>query len=723
MKALSRVLARGLPSLLLALACMSGCARPQGVFRRAPVILVSVDTLRADHLPAYGYRGVDTPSLDALQKDSVVFDNALSPVPLTLPAHSSLFTGLLPYQHGVRDNVGYRLSPRTTTLASFLRQRGYSTGGAVSAFVLDHATGIAEGFDRYLDDVEMRVPGEALGQVQRSGSDTEELLEQWISEQPPGKPLFAFLHLYEPHSPYAPPEPFKSRYARNPYDGEIAAADAIVGRFLGFLKSKQIYDKAIVVFLSDHGEGLGDHGEDEHGIFLYREELHVPLFVKLPGGARAGERIGSPAGLVDVFPTVAALLGEKVPFTLSGEPLLAGGARPGADRRLYAETLYPRLHFGWSDLASLTDGRYQYIEAPRPELYDWTRDSAEKTDLSAGLPPAFRSMRAQLLATERPLQAPGAADAETIKKLASLGYIASRAPDAAAKDLPDPKDGIRMVGQLREASRLIALRREDDAVALLRSLTAENPRMLEAWELLTRALRQAGRPREALESLERADRLQPGTPQILAGLSDLSLENGDLAKALSLAQAAIAAGATDVAPLLARIDLEAGNLARAREEALEAIASRGRDQGPLVLLAEIETKAGNLEAALVALRRADALGKGHPPMMNLEATRGDVLSRMGEEKAAEEAFSAEIRSFPENLDAWSRLALLYASAGRTGEFRNLLSRMTAQMPGRKSLEAAARVCEIVGDQKGARAWRDRAASSPSSRSSSGRRTD
>jgi tetratricopeptide (TPR) repeat protein len=235
--------------------------------------------------------------------------------------------------------------------------------------------------------------------------------------------------------------------------------------------------------------------------------------------------------------------------------------------------------------------------------------------------------------------------------------------------------------------------------------------MLEAWELLTRVLRRSGRPREALEALEHADRLQPGTPQILAGLSDLSLECGDLARARSLAQAASAAGATDVAPLLARIDLTAGDLARAREEALEAIASRDRDQGPLVLLAEIETKAGNLEAALAALRRADALGRGRPPMMNLEATRGDVLSRMGDEKAAEEAFAAEIRSFPENLDAWSRLALLYASAGRDREFRNLLSKMTAQVPGRKSLEAAAHVCEIVGDKKGARAWRGRAGAS------------
>ena len=299
------------------------------MFPRAPVILVSVDTLRADHLPAYGYREVETPGLDALQKDSVVFDNALSPVPLTLPAHTSLFTGLLPYQHGVQ---GQR---RLSALARDDHARDASSGsaairpGAPSPPSSSTMRPESRRASTITGTTSRCAPSaEALGRVQRSGAATEELLEKWIGAQAPEKPLFAFLHLYEPHSPYDPPEPFRSRYAARPYDGEIAAADAVVGRFLGFLKSKRIYDKAIVVFLSDHGEGLGDHGEDEHGIFLYREALRVPLFVKLPGNARAGERIAAPAGLVDVFPTVAALLGEKVPFALAGEPLLAGGAQP-----------------------------------------------------------------------------------------------------------------------------------------------------------------------------------------------------------------------------------------------------------------------------------------------------------------------------------------------------------------------------------------------------------
>ena len=212
-------------------------------------------------------------------------------MPLTLPSHASLFTGLLPYQHGVRDNLGYRLGKDHPTLATRLKASGYATGAAISAIVLDRGTGIGEGFDFYDDAIEARESAQAIGQLQRSGDDTRRRLESWIGSRPSDGRLFAFFHLYEPHSPYDPPEPLKGRYRSNPYDGEVAAADAITGRFLDFLRERKIYDRALIVFLSDHGEGLGDHGEDEHGIFLYREAIRIPLFVKLPGGRRAGERV------------------------------------------------------------------------------------------------------------------------------------------------------------------------------------------------------------------------------------------------------------------------------------------------------------------------------------------------------------------------------------------------------------------------------------------------
>src|SRR5262245_37641685 len=418
-----RWLLAGLAGATLCLAFACGGANGSGSAAGAPVVVISVDTLRADHLPAYGYRGVATPGLDALRKDSVLFENAYSHVPLTLPSHTTLFTGLLPPQNGVRDNLGYALGPGPATLASALKAKGYATGGAVSSIVLSHATGVSRGFDFYEDSVEPTRMNQTLSRVQRDGAETTALLAEWVHARGEG-PFFAFLHLFEPHSPYEPPEPYRSRYPLA-YDGEIARADEIVGAFLKGLKERGIYDRALIVFLSDHGEGLNDHGEDEHGVLLYREAIHVPLLVKLPRGKRAGETIATPVALVDVFPTVAEQVGVPLPAGLAGRSLFAKAASPpeGAARRIYSETLYPRLHLGWSDLASLVDDRNQYIESPRPELYDIVTDPGEKTDLAAGLPPAFRSMRVELAGMARPLQAPGTSDPEQVKKLASLGYI------------------------------------------------------------------------------------------------------------------------------------------------------------------------------------------------------------------------------------------------------------------------------------------------------------
>ncbi|HEY3205267.1 MAG TPA: sulfatase-like hydrolase/transferase [Thermoanaerobaculia bacterium] len=700
-------LARRLVPVALATILAGGvaCRGVSSVFPGAPVVVIVVDTLRADHLPVYGYKGVETPNIDRLAKDSIVFDNAISHVPLTLPSHATLFTGLLPFENGVRDNLAYRLSKDRTTLASFLRGRGYATGGAISAVVLEKATGIGEGFDFYDDALEIKNLAEAMGHVQRSGGATEKLVEGWVEKQPPDKPLFAFLHLYEPHSPYEPPEPFKSRYASSPYDGEIATSDAIVGDFVRFLKGKGIYDRALLVFLSDHGESLGAHGEGEHGIFLYRDTTRIPLFVKLPGSVRAGSRVFVPAGIADVFPTVLSVLGEKPPGPLPGISLLALAQAPTA-RRIYSESLYPRLHFGWSELASLTDDRYQYIEAPKPELYDWKADPAEANNLAGGLPPAFRSMRVSLGAMSRPMQAPGMADPEAVKKLAALGYISVTAPNLTEKDLPDPKDRIHTLDRLRDAGTLLVQHRDEEAVAVLRAATAENPRMLDTWETLTRTLRKMGRVKEAREALREADRLSPATVQILLGLCDLSVELKDFRNARIYLEAARAVGATNIEPELAAIALGEGDLATARREALGAREKRPSSRAPLLQLARIEQQGGNLPRALDYLDEALRLGASgdQRPIFNLQAIRADVLAHMGREREAEEAFRAELKDFPENLDAWQRLAFLYASQARAKDFRALLEEMTSRLPTSGSFEAAAKVSEVVGDRRGALEW-------------------
>jgi arylsulfatase A-like enzyme/tetratricopeptide (TPR) repeat protein len=675
----------------------SSCVRRPERFPGSPVILISIDTLRADHLPAYGYSAVETPNLDALARDSVVFEEAFSQVPLTLPSHVSLLTGQLPFRTGVRDNVGYRLGAEPATLAQELGRKNYVTGAAVSAFVLDHGTGIARGFDFYEDSIELTRVGEVLGRIRRPGEHTEKLLEDWIGRQDAARPLFAFLHLYEPHAPYAPPEPFKSRYASQPYDGAIAQADAITGRFLEFLKRRRLYERSLIVFLSDHGEGLGDHGEDEHGIFLYREDLRVPLFLKLPGQKLAGRRFREPAALVDVSPTILSIVAQA-PLGSAGIPLVSGENRAG--RRIYSETLYPRYHFGWSDLASLTGDRYQYIHAPRPELYDWKADPAEKRNLASGAPAPFRSMRAEIQGMDRPLQGPGPSDPETLRKFAALGYLGTAAPPSGTEALPDPKEKIGSVDVLKDANRLLASHREAEAIALLQKLGNENPRMLDVWESLSNALRRTGRPKEAAEALARADRLQPGTPQILLGLADLSLASGDLQKARGFAEAAGAAGARDAALELGTIALAAGDLKTAREEAALAAQASPASRGPRVLLAEIEIRAGRPEVALAEVAKCSL----EPPLMNLQTVRGDAFARLGRAEEAIGAFQSEIANFPENLYAWSKLAFVYAGSGRKEDFHRTLSEMVAKNPSAHAYALAGQLAKVVGDSAEEKRW-------------------
>ncbi len=267
-----------------------------------PIFIISIDTLRSDRLPIYGHKGVQTPNIDALRADGILYEHAYAHTPLTLPSHTSMFTGLLPADHGVRDNIGYSLRDGVPTIAELLKARGYATGAAVSSFVLRTETGVARGFDFYEDDVEaMAGKARFISNIQRAGGATVGVASEWIAKQQ--KPVFFFLHLYDPHTPYEAPEPFRSQYA-NRYDGEIAYSDHVVGEFLQSLKNAGLYDKSMIVLMSDHGEGLNDHGEEEHGMFLYREAIQVPLVVKLPEQALAGKSVAAAAQLIDIVPTI-----------------------------------------------------------------------------------------------------------------------------------------------------------------------------------------------------------------------------------------------------------------------------------------------------------------------------------------------------------------------------------------------------------------------------------
>ncbi len=697
-------------ALLLGTALGAAACRGRATFPKAPVLVISIDTLRADHLPAYGYHDVATPALDALRRDAVLFENAYSHVPLTLPSHVTMLTGQLPPQAGVRDNTGYVLSPDHPTLAERLRGSGYACGAAVSAVVLAKTSRIDRGFDFYDDNVEAAAPGLPLGAIQRSGFESERIAEGWVGGHA-DRPFFFFLHLYEPHTPYAPPEPFASTYRDRPYDGEIATADAIVGKFLAFLKARGLYDGAVVILMSDHGEGLGDHGEEEHGLLLYRESLHVPLLVKLPGRRRAGESIARPVGLVDVFPTVLELVGLDVPRGIAGAPLLAPASPRDKTRAIYSETLFPRYHFGWSDLAALTDDRYSYIHGPRAELYDIVADPRQKRDLSAGLPPAYRSLRAELLAMPRPRQAPGASDPEQIRKLASLGYIGQASPSETAENLPDPRDHVAELEEMRDALALYSQRRYAEAAAAFRVLLAKNPAMADAWGSLAEAEHKLGRHEASLAALERQDRLTPGSPHILLSFANQYLELQDLDRARLYAERALAANAPPEAnEVLARIALARRDWPEAERQANLALEGHQGRKLPYIVLAQVRRARGDLPGALQMLDEVQAKlqSSGQGEMSNLHYFRADILARMDRTAEAEAEFRKELSIFPDNTAAWTGLALLHASLGQPEATRRDLEDLLRTVPTPRGYAAAAETLRILGDPESARRLEERA---------------
>ncbi|HTG35021.1 MAG TPA: sulfatase-like hydrolase/transferase [Thermoanaerobaculia bacterium] len=691
---------------LLAAACGRDASPGPGRFPGAPVILITVDTLRADHLPVYGYRQVETPNIDGLRRDSVLFERVYSHCPMTLPSHVSMFTGALPTENGVRNNIGYRFEgAKFRTLAEELRERGYATGAAVSSYVLRSDTGIDDGFEYYEDSIAVATAG-AMSEHQRSGRETLKHALAWIlghREQP----FFFFLHLYEPHAPYAPPEPFKSRYP-SAYDGEIATADALVGELVRSLKASGLYDPAIVIFTSDHGEGLWDHGEDQHGILLYREALWVPLLVKLPGSHQAGS-ISRPTPLSHLFGTVLRLVGIDLPSRPASWFDAGGEARP-----IYSETLYPRIHLGWSELRSLIDGRYHYIEAPTPELYDLERDPGETRNLITVERREASRLRKEMQAYPATAAALGAIDPEDARRLAALGYVGTPR-ERGAGPLPNPRDEIKNLARIKAAFRLADEHRLDEAVAALRSLLQENPKLQDAWSKLGEVLVESGRYDEAIEvyrsAIAHAERFSPDLALALGFAYLKHGSTGDTAAAATHARLALTTHPREANELLARVALAEGRFDAAEEHVRSALQDGDRQPATLLLLADVERTAGKLEQALrtvqEAEQRAAELGVGR--LQGADFLRGDLLARLDRPEEATAAYRREIAAFPQHLQAYANLAVILMIQGRSAEANELLGQMARSNPHRGAFLLAAKTLETFEDRQGAARWRQRAA--------------
>ena len=714
----------------------SGGPATAGDAVRPPIVLISIDTLRSDRLPAYGYDGVETPAIDRLAAEGILFERAYTHVNVTLPSHVSVFTGLLPPEHGVRDNAGYRLDEAIPTLAAELGQAGYATGGFVSSYVLRAETGIARGFDVYDDEVGFET-GQQLGRLQRSGAETLAAASEWLGGVA-GSPFFLFLHMYEPHAPYAPPPPFAGRYD-NPYDGEVAASDAVVAGLIERLEELGVYEEALVVLLSDHGEGLMDHGEMDHLILIYREVLQVPLILKLPGAERAGERVAAGAQLSDVAPTVYALAGLPAPDGLAGLDLrglgglaaagvpaglaardgpaglaaLDGPAGPGsgpaaaspagAPRRIVSESVYPRIHFGWSDLASIVEGDLHFIESPEPELYRLSEDPGERNNVIQEERAAARRLRAALQEIDRTLTSPAEDDPETRRRLESLGYLSGGAR-SGAESLADPKSRIGVVADLGRAARLIDSGDLAEAEEALRAVLAAEPQLVLAWQQLGDLLERRGRPGQALRAYRQAFEESAGDASS-AGLkvAELLLLEGRVEEAREHALAVVDRSpmANDV---LAQAALREDDVEAAGEYLERAVAARGFRVRPLITRTVWLNRQDRYEEALALSDEvlAEFGDRGDREILgHLYLYRGAALAALGRDEEAESAYREAMGLRPDLLGAYSSLAFLQALTGRGGEVGRTLQEMVTVNPNPAAYAEAVRALRAMNDRRSA----------------------
>jgi arylsulfatase A-like enzyme/Flp pilus assembly protein TadD len=586
------------------------------------IFLVTIDTLRADHVHCYGYEPIATPTLDLLAKSGIRFAEAYTPSPITNTSHTTILTGLLPSDHGVTD-FALPLAATHPTLAELLKKQGYHTAAFIGAVILDSkslAPGLDRGFDYYDNFPQHPTTKSRWGRVERRGMDVVQHAEKWLTAHNP-EPRFVWIHLYDPHDPYEPPPPYSEKYKGRLYDGEIAYADSALGEFISYLKTHAWFDNAIMVVVGDHGEGLGEHGEDTHGIFLYDSTIHVPLIMKLPRAANASAVVDAQVRTTDIVPTILDLAAVPAPDGLDGESLRSFFAGSGADRTAIGETDYP-LRFGWAPLRSVRQAGFKFIEAPRPELYGLRSDAQELHNVYTPWDANVQKFRSQLaeLRNKQPKQeqaSTGAVGKGTTDELRALGYLG--ASDALTSTtvpepslLPDPKDKIQEQNLLHTA--MLAT---DD-----------------------------GRTSDARTALEKVLQSDPKSPTALLQLGQLELDAGNASKAADYLKRATDARPEDATAAFdyARALDQTGDLPRARE----------------VLTGTLKLNPSQFSARLLM---------------------GQICLRQQDPKAAEDQLEAALLLRPHNAEAQLALARAMVAQNELPDAVNLLQTLAKSQPG------------------------------------------
>jgi len=640
-------------SITLALLCQAVpvAQRTADRSQQANLLLITIDTLRADHLGSYGYTGVRTPVLDALAREGVRFSSAFSPVPLTLPAHCSILTGTYPTFHGVRDNSGFVLAPSQVTLAKVMKRAGYRTAAFVGAFVVDSKFGLGQGFDYYFDHFDLsRFENVSPGYIQRTGDEVVRETIRWLESQRAntGGPFFVWTHLYDPHDPYTPPEPYLSRHKNSPYDGEIEFTDANVGTLFDWLRRNGFYGNTLIVVAGDHGESLGEHGESMHGFFIYNATLHVPLIVKFPRGNNAGRVVAESVSLVDIFPTVLQILGVSDPVTakVQGRGLLsvilgkAAGYRP----EIYAETYYPRLQFGWSELQALITETDKFVLAPKQELYDYRIDFPESRNLASEKSVVANQLRDRLRELIRRYSAPSSSsarsdlDPETKERLRSLGYVTYSMGDTGTgsfQNLRDPKDEIGTYNEITDLFRRGAAGDYRAVIPRYEQLLKLQPDLKILYSKLGQAFYQTGEYEAALSAFKTAVQLPGDAALVTFDLAQTYLRLGRTEDAILGFQRTIE---LDPKQYRARTNLglllqNQGRIPEAIEQLEAALELAPASVVTLNNLGVAYSRANRYSEAEATLRKAVSLA---PKDGLLHANLATVLFRLGKEQEAQQ---------------------------------------------------------------------------------------
>ncbi|MDH4272796.1 MAG: sulfatase-like hydrolase/transferase [Candidatus Aminicenantes bacterium] len=626
------------------------------------VILITLDTTRADHLACYGYPNVKTPRIDSLARRGVLFEQAATSSPLTLPAHCSIMTGMYPTYHGVRINGNTALNEEQTTAAEVLSAQGYRCGAFIGAFVLDGRWGLKQGFEYYDDKFDLKKYKHLdLGAVQRPGNEVMDAALDWLEKQK-NSPFFAWIHLYDPHTPYQPPEPYLTEYRPRGlvglYDGEIAFMDEQIGRCLSWLETNGLDKSTVLVLVGDHGEGLGSHGEGTHGYFIYDYAVHVPLIIATPFESLGGVRVPSQVRLIDIFPTLMEILGAPPSDETQGRSLLPVMFRPEKeeDGFAYAESMSPNLQFGWSSLHALRTTQYKYIQTSRAELYDLSRDIDEQTNLLTYNQGIVREMKETLdrlmEETSRDAPTPQAAnlDKETMERLSALGYVgapvaAKKASDTAAP-LADPKDKLPVFQAVTAAGEMVLEEKYAEAAVRLESALQEEPMIPQALLVLSTCYVELGRTEEAKAKLELVLKEDPKSIPALISMANILLEERKNEDVIALCK--------------------------------QTLSLDERNIQAHVLIGEIYLGELKYGEALPYLEKAVDI---QPKVTRNRLTLGACLLGLKEYDRAEAEFKQVVQEAPKYPLANFNLGLLYEETGRLQEAGAAYAEEVANYPG------------------------------------------